>query len=86
MIDVLVGPGQSCMYCGQGYGQHDAYCPQREKKNRPLRYRWPLPDGQHPNGGKGRYRYGVYFSLTDLCIRDVGDCGTGKPEDVEWLD
>ena len=58
-----------------------------EKDNLPKRFRVPLPLGKkHPNGTDSAYRYGCYFPMTDLVIGDMGGRGTGKPEDVQWLD
>lgn len=27
-----IGPGPMCSYCGQVYGQHDAFCPEAERQ------------------------------------------------------
>lgn len=84
--DMLIGPGQSCVYCGQGYGQHLPTCLESEKKRRPRRFRWKPTTGKHPNGSDSVYCYGCYFPLTDLCVGDMGGLGTGVPKDVEWID
>lgn len=81
----LIGPGPSCVYCGEGYGGHTEYCPEMEKRRWPRRFRVPC-GGKHPSGTAALYRYGCYFPLTDLVVGDMGGQGTGEPKDVEWLD
>lgn len=58
-----------------------------EAKNEPRRFRLKIEEGKkHPNSTEQKYRYGVYFPVTDWVVDDMGDCGTGIPKDVEWLD
>ena len=56
--------------------------------NYPRRFRQRIQDGgMHPSAlGRTQYLWGVYFPLTDLVVGDMGNRGTGKPKDVEWLD
>ena len=83
----LIGPGQPCWGCGEGYGLHADGCPVGEQKNTPRRFRVLLLVGEkHPGGSKALYRYGCYFPLTDLVVGDMDGRGTGEPQNVEWID
>lgn len=62
-------------------------------KDRPRRFKVKT-GGRHPNGSIAEYRYGTYFPMTDLCVMDMGERGTGAPRvdgfhtlgDIEWID
>lgn len=38
----------------------------------------------HPKDAE--WQFGCYFPRTDLCVTDMGNRGTGRPTNVEWLD
>ncbi len=85
-----------CEHCGADI--HDTHRPgcrfhnnvttlpaaEMERRRRPRRFR--VKTQKHPNGSDSPYVYGCYFPLTDLVVGDMGGRGTGKPEEVEWLD
>lgn len=56
----------------------------------PRRFRMKIgPDHavkRHPNGSDAEWFYGCYFPQTDLCVGEMGRLGTGRPDNVEWLD
>ncbi len=56
--------------------------------HRPRLFRWPVEATRgHPNGSAAGWRWGCYFPLTDLCVNDMGNRGTGRPESagLEWM-
>lgn len=63
------------------------------EKDRPMRFRFARPVGQHETEGSAHpadapMQYGTYFPRTDLCITDMGQRGTGRPHwpGIKWID